>query len=171
MKKGKFYGNAYIDLAISLVIIAVGFSQSYFNKLDEMEFPYHLHAVSASLWMILLITQPYLYKIGNIKLHRKLGWISLILVPLLVIGGVIMIKSMINGQAYYPPGSVYKLAFIDVVTLASFVGIYALAIYYRKRLKLHARLMVITIFGPLNPALTRVFFVFSLADNFNTALP
>ncbi len=170
MKKGKFYGNAYIFLAISLVIIAVGFSQSYFAKLDEMEFPYHLHAVSASLWMILLITQPYLYKKGKMKLHRKLGWISLILIPLIVIGGVIMIRSMIHGQAYYPPGSVYKLAFIDVITLASFVGIYALAIYHRKTLKLHARLMVITIFGPLLPALTRVFFVFNLANSFNTAL-
>ncbi len=170
MKKVKFYGNAYIFLAISLVIIAVGFSQSYFSKLDEMEFPYHLHAVSASLWMILLITQPYLYKIGKIKLHRKLGWISLILVPLIVIGGVIMIKSMIHGQAFYPPDTVYKLAFIDVITLASFVGIFALAIYHRKRLKLHARLMVITIFGPLLPALTRVFFVFGLANNFNAAL-
>lgn len=170
MKKGKFYGKAYIYLAISLVVIAVGFSQSYFNKLDEMAFSYHLHAASASLWMILLITQPYLYKIGKIELHRKLGWISLILVPLIVIGGVIMIKSMIQGQAFYPPDSVYKLAFIDVITLASFVGIYALAIYYRKELKLHARLMVITIFGPLHPALTRVFFVFNLADNFNAAL-
>ncbi|MCX2718116.1 hypothetical protein [Lentiprolixibacter aurantiacus] len=170
MNKAKFYGNAYIFLAISLVIIAVGFSQSYFSKLDEMAFPYHLHGISASLWMILLVTQPYLYKIGKIKLHRKLGWVSLILVPLIVIGGVIMIKSMINRQAFYPPGSVYKLAFIDVVTLSSFIGIYALAIYHRKRLKLHARLMIITIFGPLLPALTRVFFVFGLADNFNSAL-
>ena len=170
MTKSKFYGNAYIFLAISLVIIAVGFSQTYFNKLDEMEFPYHLHAVSASLWMILLITQPYLYKKGKMKLHRKLGWISLILIPLIVIGGIIMVKSMVQGQAYYPPGVVYKLAFIDVITLASFVGIYALAIYYRKRLQLHARLMVITIFGPLLPALTRVFFVFNLANSFNSGL-
>ena len=81
-----------------------------------------------------------------------------------------MIRSMIHGQAYYPPGSVYKLAFIDVITLASFVGIYALAIYHRKTLKLHARLMVITIFGPLLPALARVFFVFNLANGFNAAL-
>jgi hypothetical protein len=170
MKKTKFYGNAYFFLAISLVIIAVGFSESYFGKLDEMAFPYHLHGISASLWMILLVCQPYLYKIGKIKLHRKLGWVSLILVPLIVLGGVMMIKSMIHGQANYPPDTVYKLAYIDVLTLASFIGIYSLAIYYRKQLKLHARLMVITVFGPLNPALTRVFFVFGLADNFNTAL-
>ena len=170
MKKTKFYGNAYIFLAIGVLTVAIGFSQSYFAKLDEMSFPYHLHGISATLWMIMLISQPYLYKIGKIKLHRKLGWISLILVPLIVIGGIIMINSMVHRQEVYPPDFVYKLAFIDVITLASFVGIYALAIYHRKRLQLHARLMVITIFGPLIPALARVFFVFNLANNFDTSL-
>ena len=170
MKEGKFYGNAYIFLAISLVIIAVGFSQSYFAKLDEMAFPYHLHGISASLWMIMLVSQPYLYKIGKINVHRKLGWFSLLLVPLIVIGGLIMVNSMVHRQASYPPNAVYQLAFIDIITLLSFVGIYALAIYHRKRLKLHARLMVITIFGPLLPALTRVFFVFNLADSFTKGL-
>ena len=48
--------------------------------------------------------------------------------------------------------------------------IYLLAIYYRKRLKLHARLMVCTIFGPLIPALTRIFFSVGLADNFDKSL-
>jgi len=170
MTKSKFYGNAYIFLAISLVIIAVGFSQSYFSKLDEMSFPYHLHGVSATLWMIMLVSQPYLYRIGKIKLHRKIGWFSLILVPLIVIGGLIMVKSMVHRQASYPPNAVYQLAFIDIITLLSFVGIYALAIYHRKRLKLHARLMVITVFGPLLPALTRVFFVLKLADGFTMGL-
>lgn len=170
MRKGKFYENSYLFLALGIVVVVFGFSNSYFSRLNEMSFPYHLHGISASLWMMMLVTQPYLYKIGKIRLHRLLGWISLILVPLIVIGGVIMMKFMIHGQQNYPPNTVYQLAFIDVCTLLGFVVVYSLGIYFRKNIRLHARFLACTIFGPLIPALTRVFFVMHLADNFNASL-
>lgn len=170
MARKLFYGNAYIYLAISLVIIAIGFSNSYFGKLNELSAAYHVHGISATLWMVLLIVQPYLYKIGKINIHRKLGWISVVLIPTIIVGGIIMTQLMIQGQDRYPPGAVYQLAFIDYCTLLAFAVLYILAIVHRKNLKLHARYMVATIFGPLLPALTRVFFVFGLASSFNEAL-
>jgi len=82
-----------------------------------------------------------------------------------------MMKIMIQGQANYPPNIVYTLAFIDVCTLFGFAVLYILALYFRKNLKLHSRFMVSTIFGPLVPALTRLYLiVLEVASNFIDAL-
>ena len=170
MERIKFYNNAHLYLAIGLVVVFWGFSNSYFGKLGETTLQYHIHGLSATLWMLLLIVQPFFYTKGKLTIHKYLGWSSMILVPTIVFGGFEMMKLMIHNQENYPPNMVYRLAFIDAVTLLGFVIIYLLAIYYRKRLKLHARLMVCTIFGPLIPALTRIFFSVGLADNFDKSL-
>ena len=166
----KFYDRVYLYLALGLIIVFWGFSKSYFGKLGSTDSAHHIHGISATLWMIILIIQPYLYKINKFKAHRYLGWFTLILVPTLVYGGVLMIQNMILTLEFYPPNTVYQLAFIDAVTLIGFVILYALALYYRKNLKLHARFMVCTIFGPLNPAITRIVFMLGAANNFNDAL-
>ena len=170
MSMPKFYKNAYLYLALGLVIVVIGFTPSYFSRLSELSSPYHIHGISATLWMILLIIQPYLYKKGKLKLHKILGWSSLVLVPMIIIGGMKMMQFMIQHQENYPPDTVYKLAFIDALTLFSFGLLFLLAIWYRRNLQLHARYMVSTIFGPLLPALTRVFFILGIGTSFDTAL-
>jgi hypothetical protein len=171
MPRKTFYKYAHLYLTIGLVVVLLGFSTTYFGRLGDFSFPYHVHGISATLWMILLILQPYLFQKGKLKTHRYLGWTSLLLVPLIVICGVIMMRLMIKGQANYPPKLVYQLAFIDTCTLLSFALLYVLAIYFRKKLILHSRFMVATIFGPLLPALARMFlFTFGIASNFNQAL-
>ena len=170
MKNTKFYHNVYLYLGLGLIIVFWGFSNSYFGKLGQTKMPYHIHGISATLWMILLIVQPYLYSKGNLKFHKYLGWSSVIIVTVMVLAGFNMMKLMIQNQEFYPPNIVYRLAFIDAVTLLGFIVIFLLAIFYRKNLQLHARLMVCTIFGPLNPAITRIFFSLGLAENFNESL-
>ncbi len=170
MAKSKFYKNVYIYLTIGLIIVFLGFSTSYFGRLSQSALPYHIHGISATLWMIILIVQPFLYTHSKLKVHKYLGWSTLILVPTLVLAGMEMIRLMIQNQKNYPPDIVYNLAFIDVTTLLGFVLLYVLALHFRKRLRLHARLMVCTLFGPLVPALTRVFFILNLADDFNQSL-
>ncbi len=170
MRKRKFYENVYLYLAIGLIIVLWGFSQSYFNKLNQTALPYHVHGISAIFWMLLLIIQPIFYKLGKLKIHRYLGGISILVVPVIIVGGIEMMKLMIQGQERYPPDLVYNLAFIDACTLLGFAIIYSLAILYRRNLKLYARFMVGTIFGPLIPALTRIFFSLNIVNNFNEAL-
>ncbi len=171
MKSNKFYKNAYAYLALGVVVVLVGFSKTYFRSLSDFPFPYHVHGVSATLWMILLVVQPYLYKKGALRMHRILGWSSVILVPVIILAGLKMMLLMITNQEVYPPNTVYKLAFIDACTLMGFAIVYCLAIYHRRNLQLHSRYMVTTIFGPLIPALTRLFiFVIPIASTFNMGL-
>ncbi|OZV68177.1 hypothetical protein [Winogradskyella aurantia] len=171
MPRKKYYKYAHFYLTLGLVIVLLGFSTTYFSRLGEFTIPYHIHGISATLWMILLIIQPYLFQKGKLKAHRYLGWSSLLLIPTIVICGIIMMRMMIQGQENYPPNLVYQLAFIDACTLVSFALLYALGLIYRKKLKLHSKFMVATIFGPLLPALARMFlFTFGIASNFNQAL-
>lgn len=171
MAKKKYYRYAHLYLTLGLVVVLLGFSTTYFSRLSDFSPPYHVHGISATLWMILLIVQPYLFQKGKLKAHRYLGWSSLVLIPTIVICGIIMMRMMIQGQENYPPNLVYQLAFIDACTLLSFALLYAMALIYRRKLKLHSKFMVATIFGPLLPALARMFlFTFGIASNFNQAL-
>lgn len=171
MARKKYYRHAHLYLALGLIVVFLGFSTTYFSRLGDFKLPHHMHGISATLWMVLLIVQPYLFQKGKLKWHRYLGWSSLVLVPTLVICGVIMMRMMIQGKANYPPNLVYQLSFIDACTLLAFALSYILALYYRKKLMLHSRFMVATIFGPLLPALARLFlFTFGIASNFDQAL-
>lgn len=171
MAGSKYYKYAHWYLTLGLVIVLVGFSKTYFTKLGDFGFAHHLHGVSATLWMLLLIAQPYLFQKGYMKTHRILGWSSLVLVPLIIIGGMIMMRSMIQGQEFYPPDAVYMLSFIDACTLFGFAVLYILALVYRKNMKLHSKFMVSTIFGPLVPALARLFmFILAIASSFTEGI-
>ena len=171
MARKKYYKYAHWYLTLGLVIVLVGFSKTYFAKLGDFGFAHHLHGVSATLWMLLLIVQPYLFQKGYMKTHRILGWSSLVLVPTLIIAGIVMMRLMIQGQEFYPPNAVYMLSFIDACTLLGFAVLYILALVYRKNLQLHSRFMVATIFGPLVPALARLFmFILAVASGFTEGI-
>jgi hypothetical protein len=121
-KRKLLYPNASWYFALAVLVTWVGFSTSYFGRLQQTDIYHHIHGATAGLWMLLLIIQPILYQRGKIALHRKLGKISaIILVPLLVLGGIKMMHSMMQAKAHYPPDSVYTLAYIDVYSLFMFV--------------------------------------------------
>lgn len=164
-----FYPNAYLYFGFAFLIILLGFLPSYFLKLGETNVAHHFHGITASLWMLLLVIQPLLYKTGKMKWHRMLGKTSFILVSLLIGGGLMMIHIMMNNRNY-PPLIPYQLSFIDFFTLGEFLLFYILAIKNISNTQYHARYMACTIFGPLNPALTRLLFSFPAVDSFSISL-
>lgn len=165
-----FYGNAYLYLALGVLITFIGFFPSYFKLLGQTDRSHHFHGITATLWMLLMVAQPWLYRQGRLKLHRSLGWASLALAPLIVLGGLRMMQIMVLDKERYGEYLGYQLAFIDAFTLIVFAVFFGLGIHHRKNLQLHARYMVATIFGPLLPALTRVFNNSGWTDSFNGSL-
>lgn len=165
-----FYGNAYLYFILAAAVTIFAFFPSYFNRLTRTDNAHHFHGITATLWLVLLIIQPFLYKTGNLKWHRMIGKISFVLVPLIIISALNMVQIMLINKASYPPNLPDTLAFIDFATLIQFLLFYLLAIYKRKEIQLHARYMVCTVLGPLIPALTRLLFRFPGIDNFNKSL-
>lgn len=171
--KQKFilYPYASWYFALGIVVTWIGFSVSYFARLKTTDIYHHIHGATAGFWMALLVIQPWLYKRGHLKLHRKLGWIaSLILVPLLILGGFKMMQTMIQGKDSYPPGVVYRLAYIDLYSMAQFMLFFVLSLYNGRRIHAHARYMACTVLTILPPAITRLLFFVPWFNNFNKTL-
>lgn len=169
-KKKLFYRYSYLYFSFAAAVTVFAFFPSYFNKLRATDPAHHLHGITATLWMILLIIQPFLYQAGKLKWHRQIGKISFLLVPLIILSALNMVHIMIIRKDSYPPLIPYQLAFIDFATLIQFLLFYILAIYKRKKIHLHARYMACTVLGPLIPALTRLLFRFPFIDSFNSSL-
>lgn len=150
-----FYNNAYKYTIIGTVVTFLGFLPSYFSKLGETDAAHHLHGLTATSWMLLLIIQPYFYANRKMVWHRRIGKLSMFIVPPLVLTGLYMVHTMLNSENY-PPLLPYQLAFIDFFTIAQFVFFYCMAIITRKNVQTHARYMVATLLGPLVPALARL---------------
>lgn len=150
-----FYKNAYIYFALAFLVTVTGFFPSYFNRLAATSAAHHFHGITATLWMLLLVVQPFLYRLDKIHLHRLLGRSTFVLVPLIVIGGLLMVYKMVNDEGYGLLA--YQLGYIDFFVLSQFILFYCLAIKNVRNTQYHARYMAATIFGPLIPALTRIF--------------
>ncbi|MDP2413140.1 hypothetical protein [Daejeonella sp.] len=165
-----FYGNAYLYFILAAVLTIFAFFPSYFNRLTSTDNAHHFHGITATLWLVLLIIQPFLYKTGNLKWHRRIGKLSFLLVPLIILSALNMVQIMLIRKDSFPPFVPYQLAFIDFVTLIQFLLFYILAIYKRKEIQLHARYIACTVLGPLIPALTRLLFQFPIINNFDKSL-
>lgn len=169
-RKKKFYDKAYLYFMLAALVTFIGFFPSYFSRLTVTDTAHHLHGITSTCWMLLLIVQPWLYKTGKLSLHRNLGKSSYVLVPLILLSALNMVHIMLNNQGNYPPDLPYQLAFIDFVTLAQFLLFFGLAIAHRKKIHLHARYMACTVLGPLIPAITRALFLIPWIDHFDKAL-
>src|SRR5512133_2894592 len=75
-----FTGAAYGFLAL-LLLAVLAFWPRYLSLLGSPIDPYtHLHAAFATLWCLLLISQPLLVR-RHRQLHRRLGGLSYVLAP------------------------------------------------------------------------------------------
>lgn len=166
--KSIFYKNAWLYFLIAFIITIAGFYPSYFGRLTETGAAHHFHGITATLWMLILVVQPLLYRNDTIEIHRWIGRSTFFLVPLLIIGGLMMVHMMVNNEAY--GALAYQLGFIDFFVLSQFLLFYILAIKNVRDTQYHARYMACTIFGPIIPALTRLLFHIPWVDTFSKSL-
>lgn len=165
-----FYAYAWLYFLLAMAVIIAGFFPSFFNNLQQTDLLHHIHGISATAWLLLLVIQPLLYSRRQMAVHRKLGKLSFVLVPLLLFGGFKMVQLMIRRQAEYPPMEAFRLSFIDVVTMIMFVFFYVMAIYHRSTTALHARYMAATVILLIPPGLTRLLLRMPGIDSFTKGL-
>jgi len=150
------YPRADLYFALALLTAIIGFYPSYFGRLTQTDVAHHFHGLTATAWMLLLITQGWLFRQRRWTLHRRLGRGSLLLAPLFLVSGLLMIHAMLRSANGFSQTFGARLAFVDMTTLAYFALAYGLAIRWRKNRPIHARLMASTAVLVLPPALARV---------------
>lgn len=96
----------YVFTAASfIVIVLAGFVPSSLAKIaavqagERASFPLvlHMHAVLMGSFLLLLLTQTTLVATGRCDLHRRLGLVSMVLVPALVVVGLILVPTTYHG--------------------------------------------------------------------------
>ena len=146
--------------AMSLLILGVvvfGFAQSYFlagmitaklpNKLV------HIHGALFVSWIFLMVIQNALVALRQVRWHRTLGVLGLILPPLMVIFGVLTVNDSIRRNGTGIPAELILVG--DFQELALFVLLTGWALLLRRNAAWHKRLMIMGTLALMGPAVNR----------------
>jgi hypothetical protein len=142
------------------VVVLIGFARTYYLKglFGTPALPsllVHFHGVVMTSWVLLFIAQVWLVSSRRTKVHQRLGIGGAILAALVVCVGVITaIFAAARGEPSDPPPLVFlAIPLGDMFVFAVLVG---LALYYRRWLETHKRLMLLASLTVLSAAIARI---------------
>jgi hypothetical protein len=119
-----------------------------------------VHGFTASLWIALLAVQSWSIHARRNALHRSVGLASFALFPFFVVGGVLVLQTMAAKFAAgsSPFYSIYgaRLATVDTVSSLALPCLFYMALKQRRKIHLHARWMLASVFFLIPPILSRL---------------
>lgn len=155
VSKIRFEKSGYYFIGL-VVLVILGFWPTYLSKYFDgtpnFNFYFHFHALMMSLWILALIIQPILIKKKKLSIHRLIGKLSYILMPLLFTSIILLKHYRIGGHVTEGLGASLWLQSKDLVIIAI---MYCIAIRYRHNIQIHARAMIATGIVFIEPALAR----------------
>lgn len=142
------------------IIVFAGFARTYYLK-PFFEVPdiagriVHLHGIVMTAWVLLFITQISLVATRRTKIHQRLGVLGAVLAVLVLIVGVLtaLYAAARGATPGPPPLSFLIIPLGDMLIFGVLIG---LALYYRRRLDVHKRLMLLAGINLLTPAIARI---------------
>lgn len=157
-KLGMSYEKAGVYFIGLFLLAIVGFWPSYFSKFfdgsADFNFYFHFHAVMAIIWIVFLIAQPILIRKKNFSLHRTLGKLSYLVVPLFFISIVLLAHNRIT-VIDENLGTSLWITFKDILIFSFGYGV---AIRYKNQIAIHSRGMIVAGIVLIEPALVRLIF-------------
>ena len=151
--------------AAFLVVVFAGFARTYYLRPYFAPTPLHpllhLHGIVFSAWIVLLVAQTALVAAKRTAIHRRLGVAGVVLAVLMVLVGsaTAIVRAKI---VEVPPGSPSPLVFLtiplgDMLVFSLLAGA---GFYFRRRLDVHKRLMLLATVAILPAAVARLPFDF-----------
>lgn len=151
---------------IPLVVLA-GFARTYYLEgffatppLPNMIV--QIHGVVMTAWVVLFIVQVTLVAKRRTKLHQQLGILGAGLAVLVFIVGIMTgvygAARFVNDPSLLPAGAPPPLPFliIPLGDMLVFAILISAALYYRKKLDIHKRLMLLAAINLTVPAIARI---------------
>jgi hypothetical protein len=145
------------------LIILAGFARTYYLKglfgtppLASMLV--HLHGVLMTMWIALFVTQVWLIRSRQVRVHQRLGYAGIGLAVLIIGAGfVTALRGAKFGSASTPPGiAPHAFLIVPMFDLLMFAIFFGGAVYYRKKPAQHKALMLLTAINFLPPAVGRI---------------
>jgi hypothetical protein len=154
----------YFFVAI-FIITNLGFYKTYlihFPKFEGFAWVYHVHGMLAMAWILMLIAQAYLIRAEKYNLHRLVGKLSYIVMPLFLASLFFVAKETYLKNIKTQPQADVLANMTNGGTIdIFFIGlIFVLAMVYKKNVGYHLRFMISTGLIILMPGLGRFIFVF-----------
>jgi len=148
----------------AFLIIFAGFAHTYYLRVvfqtKALPLLLHLHGFLFTAWFVLFFAQVRLVARHRVDLHRKLGVVGAFLAPLCAC--VAIGVSFHAGKRFIlaHPNSLTNLrarpAAMDFGTSLMFLALVGIALYFRRRPKIHKRVMVLACCSILLPAIGRI---------------
>jgi len=168
------YRNFHLWMLIPFAISLLGFSYSYYLHLATATFHQHVHGISATLWYILVVVQPWLItRKLDVRRHRALGAIGTLLAGVVAGSALTIIPRNIDDVAtldpngFFNPTFAYFAVIIDFALVSMFLTSVARAIHRMKQRDLagHVQWMMASVFFVLSPGLARLFGIAAIVAN------
>jgi hypothetical protein len=151
----------YILAAILIpIIVVIGFARTYYLKglftTPPIPSPLvHLHGLVMSAWVILFVTQVSLVAARRTKTHQRLGVLGSVLAALVFIVGILTgISAAARGATPGPPP--LRFLAVPIGDMLVFGVLISMALYFRRKLDVHKRLMLLAAVNLLTPAIARI---------------
>lgn len=154
------YRHAHYYLLLLIALTAIAFWPIYFSVLPSASVALHIHGFSASLWIALLAFQSLTIHHRRTEWHRALGIASLAIFPLFFAGTSLIVHTMALNFAsgdFFDSRFGARFAAFDLVAVPAIAWLYFSGLRWRRKVHLHARYMLATVFFLFEPIFSRLF--------------
>jgi hypothetical protein len=144
-----------------LALALVAFWPSYLSTFPAGDFHVHTHASLMLLWFGFLFAQPLLIRRGRRDLHRLLGRVSYLLVPLIAAQSVLLAHARFRVLDESTLAAEGHFLFLPLSAAFLFLAVWLFGIQNRRRMPLHARYMLCTALPLIDPVVARLLFFYA----------
>lgn len=149
-----FWGLSFV------LVIAIAFAPRYWIPVFEPEVEIsqviHFHALFATLWIVLYVSQVSLIRARKITTHRVLGFVSLIIVIGVLISGFYVSLGLAERALVVNPQGARPLLLVNILDLMLFGVLIGFAIKYRKKAIRHKQFVTLGTIVLMNAAYFRL---------------
>lgn len=143
----------FVLASVMAAVLVGGFTLNLAMGRSSFDVPlaYHVHAFVFFGWIALFLAQTWLMASGNGALHRKLGWLSAVWVPVMVVMGITITVVSVRrtGGPFFFDANEFLIS--NPLALLAFAAMVAAALVMRRRSDWHRRLMLgsmVMLMGP-----------------------
>jgi uncharacterized membrane protein YozB (DUF420 family) len=143
---------------LTTAIIVSGFSFNIVMGRSSFALPwvYHFHGIVMMGGLALYVAQSSLILAGNVALHRRLGWVAVVWVPLMVFTGLLLTRISLQERGGPPFFDKNQFLISNPLHLLGFGFMVAWAITVRRNTGWHRRLMLCGFAMLLGPGIGRI---------------
>ena len=146
--------------SLLVVFVFLGFAPTYYMRpanAGPIPAYLHIHGAAMTAWYVLLLLQTTLIAMRRRALHRRLGVAGAVIAAVIVFLNPIVV---VWGLAHQAPGTPIELTALitigDLLIMAIFAILVALAIYWRRYPETHSRMLMLASIAVAGPALGRL---------------